>query len=238
MPLTADSMQNIHEIPLNPEAIRVLSWNIQKQSRPQLSADLAGFCREIDLALLQEVHVEGNYLHHFHDGWHRSFAPGFSLPRRTTGVMTLSVSGHRQQDRFCHPEPILRTLKAANATTHALAGMDEPLLVVNLHAVNFSLGMQAYTRQLHDLLQCVDRHEGPVIFAGDFNAWHNMRKQLLDEIASHRGFVEVPFAVDHRMQIFGKPLDYMFIRDLKVLEARTLASRGSDHNPLLASLGL
>ena len=30
----------------------------------------------------------------------------------------------------------------------------------------------------------------------------------------------------------------MFIRDLKVLEARTLASRGSDHNPLLATLGL
>lgn len=47
------------------------------------------------------------------------------------------------QDRFCHPEPILRTLKAANATTHALAGIVEPLLVVNLHAVNFSLGMQA-----------------------------------------------------------------------------------------------
>ena len=231
-------MQILDESRLNPDAIRVLSWNIKKQSRPQLNTDLAGFCQDIDLALLQEVHVEGNYLHHFHDGWHRSFAPGFILPRRTTGVMTLSTSSHLREDRFSHAEPILRTMKAANATTYALHGRDEALLVINLHAVNFSFGMQAYTRQIHDLLKHVDLHEGPVIFAGDFNAWHNLRKQLLEEIASHKGFVEVPFADDHRMQFFGKHLDYMFVRDLRVHEARTLAARGSDHNPLLATLGL
>lgn len=231
-------MQKSPEQRLNPEAIRVLSWNIKKQSRPQLNGDLAGFCPDLDLALLQEVRMEGNYLHHFHPGWHRSFAPGFSLPRRTTGVMTLSTSIHLSEDRFCHAEPILRTLKATNLTTYELAGRDEALLVVNLHAVNFCLGMQAYTKQLHDLLLHVDRHDGPVIFAGDFNAWHNQRKLLLDEIASHHGFIEVPFADDRRMRVFGRHLDYMFVRDLRVHEARTLHMEGSDHNPLLATLGL
>ncbi|MBT5484859.1 MAG: hypothetical protein HOK55_09045, partial [Gammaproteobacteria bacterium] len=52
-------MQISSEHRLNPESIRVLSWNVKKQSRPQLNADLAGFSQSVDLALLQEVHKEG-----------------------------------------------------------------------------------------------------------------------------------------------------------------------------------
>jgi len=231
-------MQITHEQRLDPEIIRVLSWNIKKQSRPQLNVDLAGLSKEVDLALLQEVHMEGRGLHHFNESWHRNFASGFSLPRRTTGVMTLSTSGFVHQDKFIHAEPLFRTNKAASLTCYPLKGIDQTLLVINLHAVNFSLGMQSYNRQLHDLLAHVDSHEGPVIFAGDFNAWHQQRLQLLEEIASHRGLREVTFDDDRRMRIFGRFLDYMFVRDLQVLEARTLHSEGSDHNPLLATLSL
>ena len=45
-------MQITHEQRLDPEIIRVLSWNIKKQSRPQLNVDLAGLSKEVDLALL------------------------------------------------------------------------------------------------------------------------------------------------------------------------------------------
>ena len=58
-------MHNSNESRLNPENIRVLSWNVKKQSRTQLGADLADFSRSVDLALLQEVHKEGVSLDHF-----------------------------------------------------------------------------------------------------------------------------------------------------------------------------
>ncbi|MFT5321027.1 MAG: endonuclease/exonuclease/phosphatase (EEP) superfamily protein YafD [Pseudohongiellaceae bacterium] len=223
---------------LNPESIRVLSWNVKKQSRPQLNADLAGFSQSVDLALLQEVHKEGEYLQHFCDKWHRSFAPGFTLPGRTTGVMNVSNVCHRSQNPLRHSEPLFRTSKAANMTTYDLTGETEALLAVNLHAVNFSLGMNAYTRQLRDMLQHIDEHRGPVIFAGDFNAWRDQRKQLLDEIAHRHGLTEVGFEEDKRSRVFGRHLDYIFVRGLRVHDAHTLHSDASDHNPLLATLGL
>jgi len=46
--------------------------------------------------------------------------------------------------------------------------------------------MLSYRQQLHDLMH-IDMHDGPVIFAGDSNAWHNQRQMLLEEFASHRG---------------------------------------------------
>ncbi len=223
---------------LNPENIRVLSWNVKKQSRALLGTDLADFSRSVDLALLQEVHKEGACLEHFTDNWHRSFAPGFSLPGRTTGVMTVSNVGHSSENGLRHSEPVFRTAKAANITTYGLTDQSEPLLVINLHAVNFSLGMNAYTRQLKDLLHYIDFHKGPVIFAGDFNAWRHQRTQLLDEISSRHGLMEVVFKEDKRSRVFGRHLDYMFVRGLTIHDSRTHHSNASDHNPLLATVGL
>lgn len=231
-------MQNLSECRLNPEAIRVLSWNVMKQLRPLMHRELAGYSRDVDLALLQGVHVEGQGLAHFDDRWHRSFAPGFRLPGITTGVMTLSNAGHRSHDRYRHAEPLLRTPKAANITTYGLDGVDEQLLAINLHAVNYSLGLNAWRRQLESLLGHVDGHTGPVIFAGDFNTWHAPRIQLLDVIAQRHGLVEVGFEEDCRTRAFGRHLDYIFVRDLRVIEAVTLHSNASDHNPLLATVAV
>lgn len=37
------------------------------------------------------------------------------------------------------------------------------MLVVNLHAVNFELGMATFREQLNDLTALIHRHQGPVI---------------------------------------------------------------------------
>ncbi len=215
-----------------------MSWNVKKQSRAQMGPDLAGFSSSVDLALLQEVHKEGMCLDHFSANWHRSFAPGFSLPGRTTGVMTVSSVGHSSESGLRHAEPVFRTAKAANITTYGLTDHPDPLLVINLHAVNFSLGMNAYTRQLKDLLKHIDAHKGPVIFAGDFNAWREQRTRLVSEVSNRHGLTEVLFEEDKRSQVFGRHLDYMFVRGLTVHDSYTHHSDASDHNPLLATVGL
>ncbi len=44
------------------------------------------------------------------------------------------------------------------------------LMVVNIHAVNFSLGVDVYSKQLLPIGDQIAHHSGPVIMAGDFNA--------------------------------------------------------------------
>ena len=46
------------------------------------------------------------------------------------------------QCSFRYSEPWLRTPKATNVTQYSLGGRDETLLVVNMHMVNFALGVR------------------------------------------------------------------------------------------------
>lgn len=69
--------------------------------------------------------------------------------------------------------------------------------------------------------------------AGDFNAWSRRRINALYQFAGDMALREVNFTDDHRRKAFGRPLDFVFYRDLGVAEASVLVTRASDHNPLL-----
>ena len=106
-------------------------------------------------------------------------------------------------------------------------------MVVNIHAVNFSLGIDVYSKQLGPIGEQIQYHRGPVIMAGDFNAWSRQRMKALFRFAQDMALHEVTFTDDHRRTAFGRPLDFVFYRDMKVSEASVLVTRASDHNPLL-----
>ena len=106
-------------------------------------------------------------------------------------------------------------------------------MVVNIHAVNFSLGVDVYSKQLGPIGEQITHHRGPVIMAGDFNAWSRQRINALYRFAHRMELEEVMFTSDHRRKAFGRPLDFVFYRDIHVSEASVLVTRASDHNPLL-----
>lgn len=66
-------------------------------------------------------------------------------------------------------EPILRLAKSALVTVYPLPDT-RLLMVVNIHAVNFSLGVDVYSKQLLPIGDQIAHHSGPIIMAGDFNA--------------------------------------------------------------------
>jgi endonuclease/exonuclease/phosphatase (EEP) superfamily protein YafD len=43
------------------------------------------------------------------------------------------------------------------------------LLIVNVHAVNFTLGMARLREQLEAVADVLTSHSGPVLLTGDFN---------------------------------------------------------------------
>lgn len=57
------------------------------------------------------------------------------------------------------------------------------LMVVNVHAVNFSLGVDVYSKQLLPIGDQIAHHSGPVIMAGDFNARSRPRMNALYRFA-------------------------------------------------------
>lgn len=147
-----------------------LVWNIYKQQRAEWLSVLKNYGKDAHLVLLQEAQTTpelvqfatANYLA-------ADQVPAFVLPQHPSGVMTLSAA----HPVYCCPlrerEPILRLAKSALVTVYPLPDT-RLLMVVNIHAVNFSLGVDVYSKQLLPIGDQIAHHSGPVIMAGDFNA--------------------------------------------------------------------
>lgn len=123
--------------------------------------------------------------------------------------MTLSAA----QPVYCCPlrerEPLLRLAKSSLVTVYALQN-GQRLMVINIHAVNFSFGVEVYTKQLAAIGEQLIHHQGPAIMAGDFNAWSQQRINALNRFAIRMGLQEVCFVDDQRRKAFGRPLDFVF----------------------------
>jgi endonuclease/exonuclease/phosphatase (EEP) superfamily protein YafD len=223
---------------LNPQQLRVLNWNLQKQSSPLLQQELAVLKQESDLAALQEAVLEPVFLDPLRADTAFSFTPGYRTLSKLTGVLTMTRMPALSSMEHLSLEPWLRTPKAIHLTHHHLDGHDQSLLVINLHAVNFTLGDKAYRQQLNHLLPSLQNHNGPVVLTGDFNTWNPIRRRCLKELVQLCGLTEVRFDEDHRKKILQHPLDHMFIRGLDIVSASTRKTLTSDHNPLLATFAV
>lgn len=213
--------------------LRVMVWNIFKQQRAEWLSVLQEFGKDSQLVLLQEAQTTPEMIRFATENYLATDqVPAFVLPQHPSGVMTLSAA----HPVYCCPlrerEPLLRLAKSALITVYPLLD-GRLLMVVNIHAVNFSLGIDVYSKQLDPIGEQIACHNGPVIMAGDFNAWSRQRMNALYSFASNIALREVKFHEDLRRRTFGRPLDFIFHRGLNVVNASVLETRASDHNPLL-----
>ena len=139
--------------------------------------------------------------------------------------MTLSAAAPSGHCRLTAREPWLGTPKATGITEYALRGSDEPLLAVNLHAVNFELAPTRFRSQFRALGDVLDGHTGPVIVAGDMNTWSAGRQSLVDAFMAEHGLGSVRFEDDLRTRAFGRALDHIYVRGLQA-EGRPGHPRG------------
>jgi endonuclease/exonuclease/phosphatase (EEP) superfamily protein YafD len=223
---------------LDGSAIRLLNWNIQKERQLIWDEEFQSRTSQTDLVLMQEASLRHDTIEGIDSSKHWSFAPGYTLDGEITGVMTLSRSRPLTQCSFVTLEPLLRTPKATSVTEYALSGSDETLVVVNIHAVNFSWGTGAFREQFAQVQDVLKDHEGPIILSGDFNTWRKRRIEIVDEIAASLSLESVTFGYDQRVRIFGNVLDHIFVRGLSPVDADTEVVKTSDHNPMSVTLKL
>ncbi|MEM1438664.1 MAG: endonuclease/exonuclease/phosphatase family protein [Pseudomonadota bacterium] len=217
---------------LDPDRIALVNWNIKKGSRSDWRDQLEMLTAGADLVTLQEAPLASTGWRDLESDLYHAFAPGWMSRNTPTGVMTLSDAAHLVQCNMQAREPWLRSPKATLATEYALIDRAETLLVVNVHVVNFSLGLAAFDRQLEQVRTVVAQHEGPVILTGDFNTWRRARLDRVQALVDAHDLEAVPFRTDVRKRFLGNPLDHVYVRGLDVIDATTIDTRASDHNPM------
>lgn len=223
-----------------PTQFRMLVWNVEKgQAGDRWSRDFEFKSSKAEIISVQEAMMNEpmvqTALRTSNVCW--DFAISFLQPDQVpTGVMTGSAAVPLRIKALRSPgsEPILRTPKMSLVTEYAVANSPETLWVANIHALNF-VSNQTHLEHIQQVVEFLQRHQGPLIFAGDFNTWNRGRLKNVEKILTALGLSKVLLDQDQRLF----PLDHIYVRGLKVTEARLHTDiNTSDHNPLTAQFQL
>ncbi|MCE0494401.1 endonuclease/exonuclease/phosphatase family protein [Vibrio salinus] len=219
-------------------SIKVLVWNIYKENRKNALSLLSDWSRQRQLILLQEATVDDAFWMNFQtkSPWHFYHVDAWEYHREKNGVLTGAVTNSSRVCGFRDVEPWLRLPKSSLLTYYPLSN-GELLAVANIHAINFTLGLGAYQKQINRMVTQLEQHKGPVIFAGDFNSWNRERIAFLNKAMQKLKLKEVRYQNDKRRKRFvtGMPLDHVFYRGLVEISADVVQTDASDHNPVFAT---
>ena len=211
----------------------LITWNVHKGQDTGWQEDLERLSKQADFVLLQEATQHQN-LSTFSTAL---FVSSFSFKDLLSGVKTFTQT---QPEWYCGggvAEPIIQIPKVASIMNLPLE-KGNSLLIINVHLINFEWGISAYQVQLEQLFSFVENHQGPIIMAGDFNAWNEERLNLVNSLIKKYGLNSVALSQDERVRFLGYPLDYIFMRGVKVVSATSEVVTSSDHNPLLMEFEL
>ena len=220
---------------LNNTEFTLVSWNIYKQNKEGWDQDLLTLSKASDLILLQEAYLTQDlkqFLEANTQDW--DMVSAFRYHDIHAGVMTLGKVPSQASCAQRTTEPLLLIPKSALITYYPISNTKHSLLVANIHAINFTLGIEKYNEQLQKIKTVLARHQGPIVFAGDFNTWSDQREVALDQLigAEELGLLKVEFVSDVAILVWGHRLDHIFFRGLKVINAEIIPVDSSDHYPL------
>lgn len=221
---------------LDGDNIRLVNWNIKKKSIPNWRRDYERLTADKDLILIQEASLREDTVNDLPAVPYWTFAPGYWRAQEVTGVLTLSSVQPVSRCYFVAMEPLLRTPKATSITQFRLEDTDETLLVVNVHAVNFSFGLGTYREQFERIASILALHDGPIILSGDLNTWREGRMQTVVAMAESLSLTPLEFEEDLRKTVMGYPLDHIYVRGLSAKSSHTFRVDTSDHNPMFVTL--
>ena len=229
-----------YETELNPNSIKVLVWNLLKAERKMWSTDFMRLSEKKDILLLQEGYLNTVMESTFDQMYQFRFDMGISfLYNKDNYTPTGTILGSRVTPvktgilRTKDFEPFIKTPKMITYGVYPVRDSGQSLLALTIHGMNFT-NDKAFEAQILDALKVIDQHEGPIIFAGDFNTRNKSRLSFLTSNMVKRGMKEVTYLnTQKRMKVFGNYLDHTFVRGLLVRDSRVVVEvDSSDHKAL------
>lgn len=235
------SMGEAYTRELKSESLKAIIWNIKKAEMLDWKADFLKFGQGRDLFLLQEAYERPVFKETLSSLTQFTWDMGISfLYRRygdsATGTMVGSLAEPTMAFVRHSPdhEPLVDTPKSFTFARYLVEGKSQELLVISAHAINFET-TGAFKRHIDRAIKEIKLHDGPILFAGDFNTWNASRTAYLYKVCEEQGLSAVIFKNgENRMKFGDHFLDHAFIRGLAVKNAEVISeTNGSDHRPLL-----
>lgn len=237
-----------HGREFNSKNIKAFIWNIKKAGLSHWQTEFERFGKNQDLILLQEAYQTERFV-----STTRSF-PGVRwdmgisfLYRRyndqATGTMIGSVVEPTEVTVKHTPdlEPVVNTPKAMTFAKYPVENKQDELLVISVHGINIT-SFGSFKRHMAQAENIITKHNGPILFAGDFNTRTKARTKHLMDLISKYGFKTVEFKNGHhrmRWKFTNNYLDHSFVRGLSVKTAEVVGeSNGSDHKPMFVEFSV
>jgi endonuclease/exonuclease/phosphatase (EEP) superfamily protein YafD len=217
----------------------MVCWNIQKQTGGALEKDFGRVLQRADILLLQETLLSENLkgmLNRSPYHWH--LVTAFEMQQAKAGVLTAAAAAPDLVCPLRAIEPLIRIPKTALITRYPLTGAGRFLMVANVHMINFTPDLEAFSDEAERIYEILARHTGPMVVAGDFNTWSRERLTMLENVALRLRLEPVTFEADFSRKVFGFPVDRVYYRGLTPLETRVIRVTSSDHNPLLVRFAI
>lgn len=231
---------------LNPAKIKVLVWNIFRAKKALWDEEFQQLGEGKNLFLIQEFFQSPRFIETINSFSQVRWDLGLTyLYLQRNGAGTGNMVGSSTDPSMvlikhssCH-EPFLRTPKAMAISKYPLSGRQEELLVISVHAINFTRN-NCFKDHIQQAIDEISKHKGPVLLAGDFNTHHQARTSYLMKAISKVGLRPVKFIDGHMRMKFGKHfLDHSFVRGLEVKHARVYGeTKGSDHKPMVLEVAV
>ncbi|OQK16353.1 hypothetical protein AU255_00095 [Methyloprofundus sedimenti] len=220
---------------LNATEFTLVSWNIYKENKEGWKKDLLTLSNASDLILLQEAYLTQT-LNQFlvTSGQKWDMISAFRYRGIHAGVMTIGDIPAQTSCAQRATEPIAFLPKSSLINYYPIRNTQHTLLVANIHAINFTLGIKEFSEQLLHIKTVLANHQGPIVFGGDFNTWSDQRELALDQLIGNEelGLHKVDFVSNEAPLVWGHRLDHIFFRGLKVIKAEIIPVESSDHYPL------
>ena len=213
---------------LNSTKLSILSWNIYKGRKADYKKSFAALAKNRDLIMLSEATTGSPVSDSFKiAGWEWHLAASFDMKNDIAAGTVLGSATRPHNVHFYRTkdiEPFVKSPKATALAYYAVPGSAKKLLAISIHGINWD-GDEALERQLNMILPEIKAHNGPVVFAGDFNTKNASRVALTKRILGSAGLKQVPW----ENPIKKKQLDDAFTRGMKINRARFIHDKGSDH---------
>lgn len=225
---------------LDPRNLRVAVWNLCKGSGGyQFEHDFRSICRRNDLILTQEALLSTRSIKVFEErGLVMTHAASYErIDKLRDGVMTISrvpaISNFLRRIVCKYPEPLFNTPKVALVQKFPMEGQKE-VLIVNIHAT-LVRSVSGAIDELNHVIRFLPQHDGPIIFAGDFNTFTQKYLSAVEEKLLEIGLKRAKILNDPRPKL--QALDQIFYRGFEVVKCSVEVSYlNSDHFPLFAVL--
>jgi endonuclease/exonuclease/phosphatase (EEP) superfamily protein YafD len=229
----------------------VLDWNIHKEgnSRDWIEDyDKMYKDKKPDIIVFQEARLSTGLKQALKTGNEMGWIFSSNIEERNhdtySGVLTASKARPSEHYSITTEglEPIVKTPKTTLITTYKLSPSNKLLLLVNIHGLVMT-NLEKYKAQIIEIVDTISGHNGPIIFAGDFNTKNKERSSfLLRELKDKLGLETVPFTKEDQKGIkhffFSPfPLDQIFYSsselEVKKDSPDVLETiKSSDHKPV------